>query len=117
MIKEHAIIESTRLNFLATSYVVAFLHGSDFLSADLGDFSLLESAAGLAWVKAGARMALAGELLVCIAGELVFTVKVAGGGSLIMTAPGTAFPLFSLSTMGFTLASPPRKENFTTELF
>ena len=74
-------MDITRLNFLATKLVVAFLYGSDFLSADFGDFSLLASAAGLARVRAGASLA--------VAGELVFMTKVAGGGSQLMTAPGT----------------------------
>ena len=71
MVQEHAIMDNTRLNFLATRLVVAFLYGSDFLSADFGDFSLLESAAGLARVRAGARLALT-------VGELVLMAKVAG---------------------------------------
>ena len=74
MMKEHAIIDSTRLNFLATKLVVAFLYGSDFLSAAFGAFSLLENADGFAWVRAGT----AGGRLVLAAGELVLMAKVTG---------------------------------------
>ena len=57
--------------FLLTRLVVAFLYGSDFLSAAFGAFSLLENADGFAGVRAGARLVLA-------AGELVLIAKVTG---------------------------------------
>ena len=54
MMKDAAIMLSTRLNFLATKLVVAFLY-ANFLSADLGPFSLLENADGFADSFAGVR--------------------------------------------------------------
>ena len=107
-------MESTRLNFLATRLVVAFLYGSDFLSAAFGAFSLLENLDGLAGVRAGAAWAR----LVPAAGELVLMAKVTGRESQLVTVPGTAaFPLFSLSPGGWRLASPSGRKNFTTGLF
>ena len=114
MMKEHAIMDSTRLNFLATRLVVAILYGCDFLSAAFGAFILLENAVGFAGVRAGA----AGARLVLAAGELVLMAKVTGRESQLVTAPGkAAFPLFSLSPGGWRLASPSGRKNFTTGLF
>ena len=81
MMKEHAIMDSTRLNFLATRLVVAILYGCDFLSAAFGAFILLENAVGFAGVRAGAagvRAEAARARLVLTAGKPVLIAKVTG---------------------------------------